>query len=516
MRRPTPDPTAVTTPTAVTAGHHRRPGSRLSALAALTAAALVLAACGGSDDGDDGAQGAHGQSADTVAVDADNCPADALDDAEGPTEITVWHPYNALTQTTLEEAATSYNASQDRVRVRVEAQGTYPELLKKYEERLSTPQDLPDVIFSEDTTLQFMVDSGSVIAAADCVAADPDSAEFYDALLEPVRTAYTAQGKLWAAAYGVSMPIMYINNDHLEAAGLGADDHPGTLDELRSVAERIAAADIEGLDAPLVMQLYGWYPENWLTGAGEQIVDRDNGRSGVATESLVDSEATAEIVEWMDQMQADGLLKAFPYSSDISQFLAIGGGTASILIDGSRAITAVDAVVGGQQVEGIDGVDTEALAGLDVTVAPVPGLDGPGQGAVWGSAAFLVDGEDEARVAAGWDFLQYFNSVPVQTDWLTKGSYLPVATTVQDAPAVEEYFASSRAGQWLGTVNDQLSAVDADLPGPAIGPYNEFRDLIHSMLDDVVLGSVEPADAIADFDAAFQADLDSYRADVGG
>ncbi len=81
---------------------------------------------------------------------------------------------------------------------------------------------------------------------------------------------------------------------------------------------------------------------------------------------------------------------------------------------------------------------------------------------------------------------------------------------------MQEYFASSPAVQWLGTVNDQLSAVDAELPRPAIGPYNEFRDLIHSMLDDVVLGSVEPADAIADFDAAFQADLEAYRADVGG
>ncbi len=123
----------------------------------------------------------------------------------------------------------------------------------------------------------------------------------------------------------------------------------------------------------------------------------------MATESLIDSDATVEIVEWMDQMQADGLLKAIPYSTDISQFLSIGGGTR---VDPDRRLLGPSprstAVVGGQQVEGIDGVDTEALAGLDVTVAAVPGLEEPGQGAVWGSAAFLVDGEDEARVAAGW------------------------------------------------------------------------------------------------------------------
>jgi hypothetical protein len=36
------------------------------------------------------------------------------------------------------------------------------------------------------------------------------------------------------------------------------------------------------------------------------------------------------------------------------------------------------------------------------------------------------------------------------------------------------------------------------------------------MLDDVVLGSAEPATAIAEFDEAFQGDLDDYLTDIGG
>lgn len=487
------------------------------AIAAVAIAALVGAGC--SSGSDDESSSGTDAPVEESPVDAANCPADALDDATGVTEVTVWHPYNALTKTTLDAAVEQYNASQDKVVVRAEAQGSYPELLKKYEETLTTPDALPDVIFSEDTTLQFMVDSGSVIAAADCVAADPSAEAFYDDLLAPVDTAYTAQGKLWAAAYGVSMPIMYVNNDHLAAAGLSTDEYPGTLEEVRAAAEQIKAANIPGLEAPVVMQLYGWYPENWLTGAGQLIVNQANGRDAVATESEFDNETTTEIVEWLDQMQADGLLKAYPYSSDISQFLAMGNGSASILIDGSRAITAVDAVVGGapvEDVEGTEGLDLEAIEGLDVNVAPVPGVDEPGQGAVWGSAAFLVAGEDPAQVAGGWDFLKFFNSTPVQTQWLLQGSYLPVTSTIQDAPEVQAYFSGPRAGRWLATANEQLLSVDADFPGPAIGPYNEFRAGLHSMLDDVVLGSAEPATAIAEFDEAFQGDLDDYLTDIGG
>jgi sn-glycerol 3-phosphate transport system substrate-binding protein len=500
-------------------GAHRSTRSahpaRRAAAAAGLCVVLLAAACGGNSENGGGDEPA---SRDDPA-DAANCPLEALDETDGVTEITVWHPYNSLTQQTLEQAAAEYNASQDRVRVSVEAQGTYPELLKKYEDSLGNPAGLPDVIFSEDTTLQFMVDSGSVIPASDCIAADPDAASFYDDLLEPVETSYTVGERLWAAAYGVSMPIMYVNNDHLSAAGLSTDDYPGTLEEVRAAAEEIKAANIPGLEAPVVMQLYGWYPENWLTGARQLIVDEDNGRSGLATTSEFDNETTTEIIEWMDQMEADGLLKAYPYSSDITQFLAMGNGSASILIDGSRAITAVDAVVGGGSAGEIpDGatIDPEAIAGLDVNVAPVPGVDEPGQGAVWGSAAFLVAGDDDAKVAAGWRFLQFFNSTPVQTQWLLQGSYLPVTQAVQDAPEVQALFNDTRAGQWLAIANSQLLSIDPSFPGPAIGPYNEFRAGLHSMLDDVVLGSAAPAAAIEEFNSAFQDDLAGYADEVGG
>lgn len=488
----------------------------------MVVALLCLVALAASCSGEDGGEGSAGPSDpnEESPVDADNCPVDALDSASGPVEIKVWHAYNSLTQKTLEQAAADYNASQDKVKVSVEAQGTYPELLKKYEETLANPESLPDVVFAEDTTLQFMVDSGSVIAADDCVAADPAAEDFYDDLLAPIRASYTAQGKLWASAYGVSMPIMYINNDHLEAAGLSTTDYPGTLDELRQTAEKIKATGISGLEAPMVMMLYGWYPENWITGAEQLIVNEGNGRDAIATESEFDNPTTLEVVEWLDSMQSDGLLKAYPYSGDIPQFLAIGNGSASILVDGSRAITAVDAVVGGgaalEGVEGAESIDTAELAGLDVNVAPIPGVKAPGQGGVWGSAAFLVNGEDETKVAAGWAFLRYFNSTPVQTQWLIQGSYLPVTQSVQDSAEVQSFFQGSRPGRWLSTANDQLLSLDPAFPGPAIGPYNEFRAGLHSMLDSVVLGSAEPGPAVDSFDEEFQRELDDYLTEVGG
>jgi len=481
---------------------------------------LIGASCGSGTDSASNSAGKNQTSSTALEATPSNCPVQALDSASKPVELTVWHPYNALTKESLEKAAAQYNASQTKVHVSVEAEGTYEELLKKYEESLGDPSSLPDVVFAEDTTLQFMIDSGSVIPAADCIAADPAAGQFYKELLPAVRNAFSSQGQLWPGAFGVSMPIMYVNNAHFAAAGLSPTALPTTLAEVRTAAEKIKAAHIAGVEFPVVMELYGWFPENWLTGVQQEIVNQGNGHDGRASTSEMKNNSTTEILDWMQGMQQDGLLKAYPYAAGIDQFLAMGNQSSSILIDGSRAIRTVNAIVQnsytGDAVAGAGSVDSAALAGLDLGVGLVPGLKAAGQGAVWGSAAYLVAGTEDAKIAAGWDFIKFFNSTPVQVDWTLQGSYLPVSTAVQEDPTIVNYFANDPAGKWLGVANQQLLGLDPKFPGPVIGPYNQYRSGIHKMLEGVVLGGDDPATALSEFNKKFQSDLDSYAQEVAG
>ena len=69
--------------------------------------------------------------------------------------------------------------------------------------------------------------------------------------------ASSLQGLWPAAPIGLSA-VMYQNDGHLRAAGLDPSSPAATLDELRDAAEAIAAADIEGLDTPVVMRLDAW------------------------------------------------------------------------------------------------------------------------------------------------------------------------------------------------------------------------------------------------------------------
>ena len=499
----------------------RRPSATRLTLAAVFTLSLVAAACGGSDDG--AAAGGDGSGSEGASADASLCPVDALDGADGPVEITVWHAWIGKTAATLDAVAEEYNASQDAVKVNVESQGSYEEMLKKYEDALADPSSLPDLVLNVDTATQFMIDSQTSVPASACLAADPDAQAVYDDILPAATAAYTVEDTLWPVAFNVSEPVLYVNNNHFAAADLSTTELPQTLDELRDAAQKIKDANLAGVTEPLVLRLDSWYIEHWLTGDQIPMVDADNGRSGLATESRMTNPETAEIMTWFKSMYEDGLLKAVPYSNPYDQLFAMALQTSSMLIDTSTAITTVDSAIEGtltnEEVGAEDlGFDlsTFAFDTLSIGVGLNPGLKQAGVGQIGGAAWYLVDGGDPASIAAGWDFAQFSNQTPQQVQWTLEGSYLPISTAARQDPAIQEEFASTRRGQWLAIASDGLDMLDPDFPGPVVGPYNNFRDIFRRALEQVTLQGAAVDSTVDTASTEFQDALDLYKADVGG
>lgn len=486
---------------------HRRATALVAALAAV---ALAASSCSGGDDS--GAAAGTGDERVPVA----DCPLDALPPDGEPVGVTVWHPFSGVTATVLEEIAAEYNDSQDRVRVTVESQGSSPELHKKYSDALGSGDGLPDLTFSEDVNLQFLVDSGSVVPASACMEADDDPPALLEELFDPVRSAYTVDDQLWPAGFGVATLMMYANDAHLRAAGIESGAMPATLDELRTMAEQVRDAGIPGVTEPVAVKLDPWVLETVLTGAEQEMVDEDNGRAGLATESTLDSDATTEFLEWLAGMAADGLLKAVPYGDSLDDFMAIANGTSTFTISGTRSISSVAAVMDGQDsgLSGSSAAAEAALARLDLRAGLFPGLDAPGRSGVSGTAAYVVDGPDE-QVAATWDFVEYFSQLPQQVRWAIDGSYLPVSEEVLTDQALVDAATTTRSGEWTATVMAGLSELDADFPGPLIGPYAENREVLIRLLEATVDGA--PIDQqLNDATEQITGYLQDYRAEVGG
>ena len=501
-----------------------RPRRHMFLLPLLAVLALFAAACGGGDDSSSGGDDAGGDGDSGLPT----CPVDALDDVDGVTEITVWHAWVGLTKRTIEAIAEDYNSSQDAVKVNVEAQGNYEEMLAKYESALADPDSLPDIVLSEDTTTQFMIDSGTVIPAQSCIDADPDAKAFYDQVLPAVTSGFSVEDVLWPAAFSVSQPVLYANESHLTAAGLDPAALPSTLDEMRAAAEQIKAANIPGVTEPIVLRLDSWYLEHLLSGAKQPIVNENNGRDGLATESELVNDKTTEVYEWFQSMYDDGLLKAVPYSQPYDQLFAMALGSSSMLIDTSTAITSVNgAIEGTLNAEDLGAGDdlgldlsTIKLDTLKIVVGLNPGFTEAGQGQIGGAGWYMVDDPesdaDDATIAASWEFLKYFNETPQQVRWTLEGSYLPVSEAAREDPALQEEFETTRRGKWLAVASSSLEYLDPDFPGPVFGPYNEFRASVRDSFEEITLNGADITETVDSVNSGFQGALTEYADEVGG
>lgn len=483
------------------------------------AAALALVASGCSGGSDDASSG--GSDAPTDGDVGIPCPVDALDDVTDTVEIDAWHTEIGLPAKSLQKLADQYNASQKKVKVNVQWQGTFQEQFKKFEDSLASPQNLPAIIMPDDTVTQYMADSGAAVPATACIEADPDAKEIYDDMVPIVPAAYTVNGTLWPAAYSASGAASYLNVTHFEKAGLDPNAPIETLADLRSAAEKIKAANIPGVEAPIVMRIEAWPLEYWISGAKQEMVNNDNGRTDLATESKYDNEATQEVFEWLHQMQTDGLMKVLPFADLIAPFLAMATQSSSFLVDTSAAISTVNAVLEGSLTADQIGADADLdLSGLSfpdlrLTVGQLPGLKKAGEGQMGGAAWYIVNNEDPAKVAAAWDFIKYINGTEQQVQWAIESSYFPVRESAVKDPELTTLWTDTRAGQWMKTAFDAFAALDPEFPGPVIGPYKEFRFSVIEGLERMFADGEEPTRVVETVNSELQAQIDAYAKDAG-
>ena len=497
---------------------HMSPRRHMRLLAAALAAfALVAASCSGGSDGEETSDG----NGDAASVDPSLCPVDALDDADGPVEIVLWHGITGLAAQTLDDLAENYNGSQDKVVVRVESQGTYEEQQKKYTDSLRDPANLPGILLAEDTNTQFMIDSQSAIPAEACLEADPDSAEVYDQLMPAVKEGYSVQGVQWPGSFGVSTPVIYYNKSHFAQAGLDPEKPPETLAEIREAAEAIKAVRPDSF--PFVYRADAWWLENLSTNGGNALVNNDNGRGGLADTSELLNDSTTEWTTWMQDMTDAGLQQTKSYSQTIDAYLAVANQASSMLIETSTAATTVDALITGTVSAEDAGLDEGSdLSGaqipdLEIGVGQLPGFEKVGSGQVGGNAWYIVGaGRTPEQIAAAWDYMKWVNQTENQVLWTLQGSYLPVFSGAAESPELQAYFTDTLPGQWLATAFESLQKIDPDFPGPVIGPYKEFRSEVRTALEASLIGGEPIDDAFDVANTNFQTALDTYKTEVGG
>ncbi len=430
------------------------------------------------------------------------CPVDALDDADGPVEIVFWHGLGNELETSLIALTDEYNASQDRVVVRLENQTSYDAAIDKYIQ--SSQDSRPTLVQFPEYTVQSFAQSDTLIPAQACIEASGfDTSAFLDRTLD----AYTFEGIQWSMPFNVSNPVLYYNRKVFEAAGLDPDVSPITLDELRATSQTIVdtgAATYGWVVDSGADSGGGWFLEQWFGRAGALYADNGNGRLAPATRVLYDDATGVELLTFVQSMINDGLAISVgqnPGGQDGFLKMIDPATPGAMTIGTSAALGSVIAALGGGLAPGLT-VD-------DIGVGPMPGPSPEPGAQVGGASLWIVADKGDAKTAAAWDFITYLVSAETQSRWASETGYVPVRS---DAVELEPLATTYADDPRFRVPYDQLLAnVDSEASlSPVLGPQREVRSETANAVA-AILGGADVATALADAAAQSNALIQSYN-----
>jgi sn-glycerol 3-phosphate transport system substrate-binding protein len=255
------------------------------------------------------------------------CPLNALKNAKSkPVDITYWHAMTRANEETLQRLTDKFNSAQNDVHVSLVNQTTYVDTLNKFRAGLSSG-DLPDLVQIEDTGLQQMIDTQSILPAQACVKADKYDLSDH---LKRVVDYYSVKGQLWPMPFNVSNPVLYYNKKAFQTAGLDPSNPPKSLDEVKSAAQKLKDSATVS-QAGFGMKLDPWYLEQWSALGGKTYVNNSNGRKSRATSTTFDNATGKEIFTFLNDMVKSGLARTNPAegSSAFDNLLGIGTATSA-------------------------------------------------------------------------------------------------------------------------------------------------------------------------------------------
>jgi sn-glycerol 3-phosphate transport system substrate-binding protein len=479
---------------------------RLRPIAALgLAGALVAAGCASS-----------GPKADPLVkgpttTAAPTCTVKIPPTARGTITVTVAEAFDPRSQ----EAATllvgQFNASQSRINVVLQPRSTDASV----EQQLTSPgsaRKSPTLVVLDDIRTQAVADSQKILPASLCFkAAHADLSGF----MPSARAYYTVDDDLQAASANLTAPILYFDRGAFKRAGIDPSDPPTTLDQVYTDAVKLKQANPTSL--PLAMKMSSWLTESWLTGAGNAIVNNDNGRSKPADGSTFNSTNAVSVHQWLQKMYAADLIDLVPDTpGQHAQDADLASRRSAMLIESSTAINDVDALEAGTLDPTLWGFPATAVlppAGprLDIDVAPLPGLSEAGRGQVSGSAWYLAAATSPAVQAAAWTFLSWWNQPAQQAAWSLEGSYLPYNSEAVSNDDLQAVWQHTQRGRWLDTAYTEITDFDTQNPGPLIGPYSAVRAAIVESMTAVTRGNMDPAITVNETDSAIDSDLIEYQ-----
>jgi multiple sugar transport system substrate-binding protein len=394
----------------------RIPRRRLLAAGAVLVTAVTLGSCAGQGSGG-GEEG----------------------DPNADVTLDFWNPLNGPDRPAVEAVIEDFNASQDKITVKNNAQPSdvmYQKLLTAI-----SSDDGPDLVAIHAGRIPNFADKGALQPVDDFYT---DHAEEADAIIPNLASASKFQDANYGVPLNQATVLMYWNKDLFQAAGLDPEAPPTTWDEFAAMVPKltvdengdgkpeqyaIALSDHEGIPV--------WQPFIWNNGG--DVVSEDG-----KTSMLAEPESLDAIQQWVDLVVDQQASPIGLGGADADKLFQTG--KAAIEIVGPWMTTAFDEA-------GLNYGITKPFAGPedDTILADVVSFTVPATA-------------DEATRDAAFEFMAYWNSVDGQTTWADGSGFPPTRTDLSGESLGENPYPA------IFGAKDVIENTRVLMPGVVAGP----------------------------------------------
>ena len=461
---------------------------RIGVLAAALAMAVTASACssaatsGGSSGGDDAAPG-----------------KDALD-GKGEVAVTFWHGMSGTNGEALQSLVDQFNTdNKGKIKVTLNYKGQYDSVLASYK-NASTAQR-PDMLQMYDIGTRYMIDSKTIMPMQSFI--DVDKHDVSD--LQPnIAGYYTVDDKLYSMPFNTSMPLMYVNREAFQKAGLDPDKPPTTLDEIEAAARKIKATPGETVQFGFGASLYGWFVEQWNAVADTELCNADNGRTGRADKATIVNDTNTKLVAWWQRMVKEGLAMPLDSNTDNGDN-AFSSGTAAMTLESTGSLGTFTAGAASSKNPFTVGTGFYPKVSSGDKGGPIIG----------GASLWITKKDDPAKERAAWELVKFLSSKESQVTWHTKTGYFPISKAALNDPADKQWV--SQKPQFATAIKQlQGTKLTHATQGCSVGEMPNVRKDVENALQASILQGADPEKALTDAQNAANKQIADYNEKLGG
>jgi sn-glycerol 3-phosphate transport system substrate-binding protein len=434
----------------------------------ILALSLALSACGSPGGSPTANSASGGQAASTGTPDT------------APVHLVFWHSMTGANGDALNALVQKFNASQSRITVDAQFQGTYDDSINKLRTSMQS-KSTPNVIQVYDIGTRYMADSNDITPVQSFM----DRDKYDTSAFEPnVLAYYKVNDKLYSMPFNTSNPIVYYNKDEFKAAGLDPEKPPATFEEIQTDAKALTKKDASGnyTQQGYDIYIYGWFLEQSLATQGQVFADNGNGRDKPATKAIFNSPQGQAWVQFLEEMNKDGTaLNTGRKGAD--QTAAFTSGKVAMMMDSTASLRGILNSVGGKFQVG-------------TAFMPRPANNPNAAGTIIGGASLWIMSDHPQREQdAAWEFLKFLSAPEQQADWYVGTGYYPIRKDAYNQPNAQETLAKYPQ---FNTAVQQLHAapVNRATQGALLGVYTQARNDVETAIESVLAGQASTKDAL--------------------